>query len=321
MDRNAVSERTKKLHPKIQEYINYGIGLGFFNTDNIERVIERLENIQFEVDNTIPGDAQTIPFRDGSGRFIIKQNEKRMYAKGKEPYFADEVLFHEFTHATNGLYESWFQSLDSWNMKRKIQEFMSNSEKEEFEVYSEKPEFRQAGYGWGLLDDFVAQYVAQKMVEEKYKDKEIYKIKGENYKASEPPIAYMTDMADYPVYTPFARKFIEALYGKREIERFCIESFDQNAVNNIIQVYSKRKGGLENLYKMLGYMGNIDFAENARLGHFDEGTLSQDKDFSARNPEKLYQSMTKLNSLLEFEIERAKVEVGFGVGTNPHEER
>ena len=288
----------------MQEYIKYGIDLGFFNAKNIERIIERLENVTFEVDNEILGDAQTIPIRDGSGKNIIKQNEKRMYAKNRKPYFADEVLFHEFTHVTNGLYESWFQSLDSWNMKRKIQTFMNDNEKEHFSHYSEKPEYRQAGYGWGLLDDFVAQYVAQSMVVTKYKSKDIYPLKGENYKACNPAIAYMSDLADYPIYTPFTKKFVEALYGRSDLNRFCMESFDKNIVDNIIKAYSSRKGGLENLYKMLGYMGNIDFAENARVGHFDDETLSQDRDYSAREPKKLYQSMTELNSLFEKEIER-----------------
>lgn len=304
LDKNEIKIRVNKLHPKMQEYIKYGIDLGFFNAKNIERIIERLENVTFEVDNEIPGDAQTIPIRDGSGKTIIKQNEKRMYAKNRKPYFADEVLFHEFTHVTNGLYESLFQSLDSWNMKRKIQTFMNDNEKEHFSQYSEKPEYRQAGYGWGLLDDFVAQYVAQRMVVTKYKSKDIYPLKGENYKACNPAIAYMSDLADYPIYTPFAKKFVEALYGRTDLNRFCMESFDKNIVDNIIKAYSSRKGGLENLYKMLGYMGNIDFAENARVGHFDDGTLSQDRDYSAREPKKLYQSMTELNSLFEKEIER-----------------
>ena len=301
LDKNEIKIRVNKLHPKMQEYIKYGIDLGFFNAKNIERIIERLENVTFEVDNEIPGDAQTIPIRDGSGKTIIKQNEKRMYSK---PYFADEVLFHEFTHVTNGLYESWFQSLDSWNMKRKIQTFMNDNEKEHFSHYSENPEYRQAGYGWGLLDDFVAQYVAQSMVVTKYKSKDIYPLKGENYKACNPAIAYMSDLADYPIYTPFTKKFVEALYGRTDLNRFCMESFDKNIVDNIIKAYSSRKGGLENLYKMLGYMGNIDFAENARVGHFDDGTLNQDRDYSARDPKKLYQSMTELNSLFEKEIER-----------------
>ncbi len=304
MDKNEIIIRVNKLHPKMQEYIKYGIDLGFFNSKNIERVIGRLEKVTFEIDNTIPGDAQTIPIRDGSGKTIIKQNEKRMYAKNRKPYFADEVLFHEFTHVTNGLYESWFQSLDSWNMKRKIQTFMNDKEKERFSHYLEKPEYRQAGYGWGLLDDFVAQHVAQSLVEEKYKSKDIYPLKGDNYNACDPAIAYMSDLADYPIYTPFAKKFVEALYGKTDLKRFCIEAFGKNIVDNIIKVYSSRKNGLENLYKMLGYMGNIDFAENARVGHFDAGTLSQDKDYSARDPKKLYQSMTELNSLFEKEIER-----------------
>ena len=220
MDKDEIKKRVNKLHPTMQEYINYGLALGFFNSKNIERVIGRLEKVTFVVDNTIPGDAQTIPIRDGSGRIIIKQNEERMYAKNREPYFADEVLFHEFTHVTNGLYESWFQSLDSWNMKRKIQTFMNDKEKERFSHYSDKPEYRQAGYGWGLLDDFVAQYVAQSMVEEKYKRKDIYPLKSDTYNACDPAIPYTSNLADYPIYTPFTEKFVEALYGKTDLKRY-----------------------------------------------------------------------------------------------------
>ena len=119
-------------------------------------------------------------------------------------------------------------------------------------------------------------------------------------------------MADYPIYTPFSIKFAGSLYGKKDVKRLCREAFDKDIVDNIIKVYSSRKNGLENLYKMLGYMGNIDFAENARLGHFDKWTLEQDEDYSARNQDKLYQSITKLNSLLEEEIKRAKSGVDVG---------
>ena len=322
MDKSEIMMKAKKLHPKIQEYIKYGIELGFFYTDNIEDVIGRLENVQFGVDNTIPGDAQTIPLRDGSGRIIIKQNEKRMYAQDKKPYFADEVLFHEFTHATNGIYKSWFQSLDSWDMKKKIQIFMTESEKAEFDIYGNRAEFRQAGYGWGLLDDYISQYVAQSMVEAKYKRENIYPEKFEMYQACRPQMGYKSNLADYPIYTPFAQKFVEALTGKQNIKEFCVDAFKPGIVDTIIDKFSKRKNGLENLYKILGYMGNIDFAENARLGHFGPETLKQDSDNSARNPEKLYQSMAQVNKLLDFEIERAKIGVGFGgtSGAN-HRER
>ena len=59
-----MQERIGKLDIKIQEYIKLGLKIGFFNNENIERVITRLERVKFSIDNNCSGDAQTTPIRD-----------------------------------------------------------------------------------------------------------------------------------------------------------------------------------------------------------------------------------------------------------------
>ena len=39
---------------------------------------------------------------------------------------------------------------------------------------------------------------------------------------------------DYSIYEGFGKKFIKALYGKEDVQRFCIESMHPDIVDNII---------------------------------------------------------------------------------------
>ena len=111
----SMQERIGKLDIKIQEYIKLGLKIGFFNNENIERVITRLERVKFSIDNNCSGDAQTTPIRDPENLRIsngldVRINEFKTKNSGKF-YFEDEVIFHELSHCVNGLYENWFENL------------------------------------------------------------------------------------------------------------------------------------------------------------------------------------------------------------------
>ena len=80
--------RIKKLNEDIQEYINIGIKIGLFNETNLERIISRLERVEFSIDNSIPGDAQTVPIRDNNNPRIsygidIKINKRKTLSSDK----------------------------------------------------------------------------------------------------------------------------------------------------------------------------------------------------------------------------------------------
>ena len=169
--------RIMKLDKNIQEYISLGIKSGLFNEKNLERVILRLERVNFSIDNNNPGDAQTEPIRDRNNPRIsyglnVRINERKTLNSEKY-YFKDEVLFHELTHCVNGIYENFMENLSLWfDFDKKFKSnFMVKEDLIEF--MSSNPNYRQKSYSWLVLDEFVAQYVAQLLVETKY-NKKIY---------------------------------------------------------------------------------------------------------------------------------------------------
>lgn len=301
------------MQQKMYEFLEYGKELGFFNQNNANRVMERIKQVQFIQDNTIPGDAHT---GVNSGITTIRINTNRTFKK--EDWFADEVIFHELVHSVSGLYENEFETYYSWYIDKNIQKFMTEDEKQSLQEYSkEKPFNYAAGYGVALLDDFVAQYMSQSMVEKKYeKDpryKEgIYKRTLQKRRSYCPEHNFYSSFNDYSIYELFGRKFVEALYGKEDMQRFCSESMKTSIVDNILSTYRKRKGGIENIYKILMYLGTIDFAENVEMNHFGQGTLSQDPNKVTQNPSIMLGVIGKAHRLLNYEIDRARIYCGFG---------
>ena len=302
------------MNEKIKEFLKYGQECGFFNQNNAKRVKERLQRIAFVQNNEIPGDAHT---GMNSGTTTITINMNRTFFK--EDWFADEVLFHELIHSVSGLYENEFETYYSWYIDKNIQKYMTEQEKEEFKVYSkEKPFEYAAGYGVALLDDFVAQYMAQKIVEKKYENDSrykdgIYKRKLQNKRNYMPEYSFYSEFNDYPIYEEFGKRFVKALYGKDDIQRFCIESMNPDIVDNIILNYKNRKGGIESIYKLFTYLGTVNFAENVALNHYSKGTLTQDPNKVTQNPSEMKKIIGRLDVLLKYEIDRAEIMNKFGI--------
>lgn len=301
------------MQQKINEFLEYGKELGFFNQSNASRLKERLQRIRFVQNNSIPGDAHT---GFNSGITIITVNTDRTFAE--EDWFVDEVLFHELTHSVSGLTENEFETYYSWFIDKNIQKFMTEEEKQSFQEYSKERPFQySAGYGVALLDDFVAQYMSQSMVQKKYeKDSRykdgIYKRELQKNRRYCPELNFYSSFNDYSIYEGFGKKFVEALYGEEDLQRFCVESMQPNIVDNILLTYQKRKGGMENIYKILMYLGTIDFAENVELNHFGKDTLKQDPDKVTQNPAVMKSVIGKAQTTLNYEINRAKIFSDFG---------
>lgn len=321
-----IEERIANLDEKIQEYIEQGRKIGIFNDRNIERVVSRLERVRISVDNSVVGDAKIESDRDAN-IFNIKLNENRIQqAKdGGKDYFEDEVLFHEFTHAISSLYENSIETGDAYKFKKNflkeseredyvddfsyIKDYMSDDEKKKFDQYVDSDSLHLAGYGWLLLDEFVAQTVAQKMVKKKYNDKGIYPIKAYNSTLSNPPYRFYSDLADYEVFTPFATNFIETMYGTKDIENFCKDTLDANFIDSVFEKFQKRPEGLEHLYKMLGCMGNIYFADTIEKGHISEENIDKrDPSHYSANKENIYNSIKEFMNIAENEAQKANYE-------------
>lgn len=311
-----MKDRILQLDKSIQEYISLGIKSGLFNKNNLNRIITRLERVKFSIDNNNPGDAQTEPIRDSSNFRIsyginVKINENKTNNTGKF-YYRDEVVFHELTHSVNGIYENWFENLSLWfDFDKKFKETFIVKE-DTIEELSNNPKYRQKGYSWQVLDEFVDQYVSQKLVETKYGTK-VYPIEKKPIRQSDPIIYINTNFNDYYEYYDLVMKFIEPIYGSN-VNQFIIDSLDDTAINKIFNYYKNRSLGFDELYSLLGVMGNIGFAVGSR--NFSEAQKASDSDMLARNPKNFYKNYNEcfsiLNNVLENKISIPGVKGSFG---------
>lgn len=310
--------RIRKLHPKMQEYVYLGTKVGLFNNLNIERVVSRLERVEIGINNNMNSYAHTFPIRteDENENYVSKGinidiNKDKVDYKIRQGlfYFEDEILFHEFSHAVNGIYEEWFEKLMlGYDVDEK---FISTSPIKEDMIknLSSNPEFRQIKYAGILLDDFVSQTIAQKMINYKY-ERNIYPDRERIFELSEPPIKCNCSLNGCWQFENVAKKFIESMYGVCDVDQFCIDAIDKGIINKIFSKYMKRKRGFIDLYKILGYMGNVSFSVISK--NLDEYTKATDRDMAARNPKKLFHSIKELNGILDKNAEIEKVKMGFG---------
>ena len=215
-------ERISKLDKYIQEYISLGIKVGLFNDNNLDRVVSRLERVRFSSNNYLSGDAHSNPIRDQNNLrksygIDVQINEKKTKNSGKY-YFEDEVVFHELTHCINGIYENWFENLSLWFDFDKILKKNFNVEDDAIEQLSSNTQYRQKAYAWEVLDEFVAQYVAQMLVNAKY-GKNVYRFENKVIRQSDPLLSVYTDFNDYHEFYEIVLNFIKPIYGN-DVNRF-----------------------------------------------------------------------------------------------------
>ena len=303
-----MKDRIMKLDKNIQEYIGLGLRAGLFNKNNLERIVSRLERVNFSVDNNNPGDAQTEPIRD-------RNNPRISYGLNSESYyFKDEVLFHELTHCINGIYENFMENLSLWFDLDKMFENNFSVKSDAIESMANDPNYRQKSYSWLILDEFVAQYVAQLLVETKY-NKKIYVNESKIIRQSNPPINVNNNFADYHEFYDIVINFIKPIYGN-DLNKFIVDSLDSTVINKIFNYYKNETSGFAKLYSLLGEMGNIGFA--VASSNFTEAQRATDYDMIARDPYNFYLHYNKVLELINIILDKKTyipgVEGDFGNG-------
>ena len=305
-----------KLDKNIQEYIGLGLRAGLFNKNNLERIVSRLERVNFSVDNNNPGDAQTEPIRDRNNPRIsyglnVKMNERRTLNSGRY-YFKDEVLFHELTHCINGIYENFMENLSLWFDLDKMFENNFSVKSDAIESMANDPNYRQKSYSWLVLDEFVAQYVAQLLVEIKY-NKKIYVNESKLIRQSNPSINVNNNFADYHEFYDIVINFIKPIYGN-DLNKFIADSLDSTVINKIFSYYKNEPSGFVKLYSLLGEMGNIGFA--VASPNFTEVQRATDYDMIARDSHNFYlhynEGLKIINIILDRKSYIPGIEGNFG---------
>lgn len=311
-----MKDRIMKLDKNIQEYIGLGLRAGLFNKNNLERIVSRLERVNFSVDNNNPGDAQTEPIRDRNNPRIsyglnVKMNERRTLNSGRY-YFKDEVLFHELTHCINGIYENFMENLSLWFDLDKMFENNFSVKSDAIESMANDPNYRQKSYSWLVLDEFVAQYVAQLLVEIKY-NKKIYVNESKLIRQSNPSINVNNNFADYHEFYDIVINFIKPIYGN-DLNKFIADSLDSTVINKIFSYYKNEPSGFVKLYSLLGEMGNIGFA--VASPNFTEVQRATDYDMIARDSHNFYlhynEGLKIINIILDRKSYIPGIEGNFG---------
>ena len=299
-----MKDRIMKLDKNIQEYIGLGLRAGLFNKNNLERIVSRLERVNFSVDNNNPGDAQTESIRDRNNPRIsyglnVKMNERRTLNSGRY-YFKDEVLFHELTHCINGIYENFMENLSLWFDLDKMFENNFSVKSDAIESMANDPNYRQKSYSWLVLDEFVAQYVAQLLVEIKY-NKKIYVNESKLIRQSNPSINVNNNFADYHEFYDIVINFIKPIYGN-DLNKFIADSLDSTVINKIFSYYKNEPSGFVKLYSLLGEMGNIGFA--VAYPNFTEVQRATDYDMIARDSHNFYLHYNEVLKIINIILDR-----------------
>jgi len=290
-------EDFNKIQPEIQEYIQYMIDLKIINSENKEKILDKLSHTKIERVHNETFGGKTL--RQGKDIIVqICENQIKLESeKSKQDYNEAlyENIFHELTHASSILDDE---------IEEKITTIFSK-------LNTNNNDFPYINYqGYTIINEFIAQSIAQKMVTEKYKEKyngeNLYKKKHSTFTYNENRFApngssfsyeYDSSLNYYGEIEEFALKFIESVYGKRDIERLYNDHFNGDFIEKTANEFSKRKNGLDNLYQLFGNMSNIityDYYQQGYYpGHYPSLTV-----------DKFKKSVTEFNKIIDFEIER-----------------
>lgn len=268
------------------------------DTKQLLLILNKLCSLNIERVYNLPGDAVV----NGDNLFICYENIlKNMQLKGN--YYLDEVLFHEFSHVINSFHNSIYGE-DSFIIKDYIESKMDSFTNGDLLIMEDPLLYNQDPYlGIVLLDEFIAQMIAQKLVLSKYNDINIYEkanyvngnyIDDYEYRfyttdICNPPKEILTELADYEEFYPYAKNFINK-YGYNH-EEFIKKSLNKKFIKDFIDSIPSEK--INDFYQELCYLGVIKCRSYIVRGFETEN----DKNDPANNPKKVYEVMNKLENL------------------------
>lgn len=251
-------EEYEKLDKRIQEYIKHCVELGVINNENMGYMLDRLSRTKIVMVENAPYGGRTYSKNED---IIVEicykklEEEAREFGRNIEEYI-DENIFHELTHAS---------SLDENEIQEKIRQIV-----EEPNVF---PYILERGYE--IINEYIAQSLAQKMVAAKYEKtytkehkKFVYNENGflpENESFS---YEYDSDLFWYGELEEFAMKFIESVYGTRDANSLYVDHFNGSVIDKAIKNYSHKKDGIHNLYRLFGNMSNIVVGDYYQQGYY-----------------------------------------------------
>lgn len=286
-------EEFEKLAPEIQEYIKYCVDLRIINSENKDIILDRLSRTELSLDvkdECFGGKTST---KDNIitieiCKDTLQKEANEMGRSFEVAYY--ETLFHELTHAS---------SLVDSEIEEKITEMFSEINNRQF------PDINYFGYS--IINEFIAQSIAQKIIVEKYKGTITYPKKQQTFTFNENGYIpddlgcsydYTSDLTFYGEVEDFALKFIKNLYGKQDIQKLYQDHFSGNIFNTISETFNNRENGIENLYQMFGNMSNIIVSDYYQQGYFGPSR------YTFLSVENFKKSINEFNRVAELEVDK-----------------
>lgn len=251
-----------------QEYITYGMKLGFFNHIQAQEISEKISNLNIIEDSTLPGDAKVVT---SENTLYINPN------RCANNEYLSLVLFHEFTHLNSSIHN------DIYSEKSFIKSLKSNASlimdgNTHYDYSFQKTQiddvnnpFTYILFGGLLLDEVIAENVATEMI--KIKFNKVIPLKNRQKQYGNNVINYRTHFNYYGIGEEICDKFAKTLFMNnncKNLNGLSRENFKPDFVKNLIRQHNERPDALQDLTKELGLMGVICFAEEQAEGRFEE---------------------------------------------------
>ena len=288
---------TTFIHKKIDEYI-----IGLYKTGLVtdksllNKYSNQLHSLKIKEIFNAPGDARIT--YDGVLEYCVDNICLQMLYNGD--YYLDEVLFHEFSHVINSFHKS-LRGSESFDIEKAIERQMdpfTNAlllKEEDKILYNQDPCF-----GVILLDEYIAQNVAQELVKAKYnalKEPEKrrytkngllgYKQRPYTTRISEPPYTLTTSLGDYQEFDLPAQRFIDK-YLHISNKEFVRRAINYDYLRNIISNLDYEES--EEMYVDLCYLGLIEQA----LANYRGFISVNDPKDPVSNPKNIYKAYKRI---------------------------
>lgn len=268
----------------VQEYVDLGMKLGFFNYNKSKEILNFLLNLDVSTDSSLPGDAYC-----SNNNLII--NPLRTSNSEK----LSMALFHEFTHLTSSIHK------DMYSNNSLIKKLKANSSSLIDTNYSHNSSntkindvnnpFTYIVFGSLLLDEVIAENVATEMVKLKYN--KFIPLKNKQKVYGDHVINYRSHFDYYCIGEELVNNFSKTLFlsnNCKNLNGLCQANFQDDFVYELIRQHNERPDALECLIKELANMGVIAFAEEQSHGRY--------KDRPHISPDLVYNSYFELQNLL-----------------------
>lgn len=253
-----------KLQPQIQEFMQYMIDIGLVNTENKDKILDKLRRTKIEYKSNVPYGGYTEHEEDNTIKITICKDFIEKEAESLEmdaDILVDINIFHELVHASS--------ILDS-ELSGKINELFSD-------IDTQDNNYPLISFGYTILQEYIAQSISQKLVSKKYKKSDLFPIKhnkliydenGHLPKESAYSYEYDSNLVYYGELEQFALKFINAIYGATDVNRLYEDHFSGKIFDLLSSTFKNRKNGMTTLYNMFGHMGNIAVGDYYQQGYY-----------------------------------------------------